>query len=174
MTVTGGKLTTYRKMAQDTVDAVVRQLGESPRRRRCVTKPLPLLGATTKTRDPVAMAQPHARLLGRYGTESAEVLALADGQPRAARAGHRRPALHRRRGALRRPRGDGPDPRRRAGPPDPGHDPAGAAHHGRRRGGGHTHRPRHGLGRTAEAAEQAARFTESCQKELLTAGLDLP
>jgi hypothetical protein len=26
----------------------------------------------------------------------------------------------------------------------------------------------------AEAAEQVARFTESCQKELLTAGLDLP
>jgi hypothetical protein len=26
----------------------------------------------------------------------------------------------------------------------------------------------------SEAAEQAARFTESCEKELLTAGLDLP
>jgi glycerol-3-phosphate dehydrogenase len=35
VTVTGGKLTTYRKMAQDTVDAVVRELGESPRRRTC-------------------------------------------------------------------------------------------------------------------------------------------
>ena len=58
VTVTGGKLTTYRKMAQDTVDAVVGRLGESPRRRRCVTKSLPLIGATTKTRDPVAMAQP--------------------------------------------------------------------------------------------------------------------
>ena len=41
VTVTGGKLTTYRKMAQDTVDAVVTQLGESPRRRRCVTKYCP-------------------------------------------------------------------------------------------------------------------------------------
>ena len=81
VTVTGGKLTTYRKMAQDTVDAVVSRLGESPRRRRCVTKSLPLIGATTKTRDPVALAQPHARLLGRYGTESAAVLALADGRP---------------------------------------------------------------------------------------------
>ena len=81
VTVTGGKLTTYRKMAQDTVDAVVSRLGESPRRRRCVTKSLPLMGATAKTRDPVAMAQPHARLLGRYGTESAAVLAVADGRP---------------------------------------------------------------------------------------------
>ena len=81
VTVTGGKLTTYRKMAQDTVDAVVRQLGESPRRRRCVTKTLPLIGATAKTRDPVAQAHPHARLLGRYGTEAPAVLALADGRP---------------------------------------------------------------------------------------------
>ena len=47
VTVTGGKLTTYRKMAQDTVDVVVARLGESPHRRRCVTKALPLLGATT-------------------------------------------------------------------------------------------------------------------------------
>ncbi len=46
VTVTGGKLTTYRKMAQDTVDAVVHQLGESPKQRPCVTKSLPLLGAT--------------------------------------------------------------------------------------------------------------------------------
>ena len=38
VTVTGGKLTTYRKMAQDTVDAVVGLLGESPNRRRCVTR----------------------------------------------------------------------------------------------------------------------------------------
>src|ERR1700728_1295685 len=81
VTVTGGKLTTYRKMAQDTVDVVVTSLGESPRRRRCVTKNLPLMGATTKTRDPVTLAQPHARLLGRYGTESVAVLALADGRP---------------------------------------------------------------------------------------------
>src|SRR6185437_3742926 len=81
VTVTGGKLTTYRKMAQDTVDAVVGRLGESPRRRRCVTKSLQLIGATTKARDPVAQAQPHARLLGRYGTESAAVLAIADDRP---------------------------------------------------------------------------------------------
>ncbi len=81
VTVTGGKLTTYRKMAEDTVDAVVTVLGESPRRRRCVTKSLRLVGATTKTRDPVSRAQPHARLIGRYGTESPAVLALADGRP---------------------------------------------------------------------------------------------
>ena len=53
VTVTGGKHTTYRKMAQDTVDAVVRQLGESPKIvRRCVTKSLPLIGATAATKGP--------------------------------------------------------------------------------------------------------------------------
>jgi glycerol-3-phosphate dehydrogenase len=81
VTVTGGKLTTYRKMAQDTVDAVLHQLGESPKSRRCVTKTLPLIGATTATRDPVALAHPLAHLLSRYGTESAAVRALADGRP---------------------------------------------------------------------------------------------
>jgi len=81
VTVTGGKLTTYRKMAEDTVDVVVRRLGESPKTRRCITKSLRLIGATTATRDPVAMAHPHAHLLGRYGTESAAVLALAKGRP---------------------------------------------------------------------------------------------
>jgi glycerol-3-phosphate dehydrogenase len=81
VTVTGGKFTTYRKMAEDTVDAVVRHLGESPKTRRCVTKSLRLIGATTKTRDPVAQAHSQARLDGRYGTEAAAVLALADGRP---------------------------------------------------------------------------------------------
>jgi glycerol-3-phosphate dehydrogenase len=81
VTVTGGKLTTYRKMAEDTVDAVLHQLGESAKTRKCVTKNLSLIGATTKTKDPVAQAQPHARLVSRYGTESAAVLALAEDQP---------------------------------------------------------------------------------------------
>ncbi len=81
VTVTGGKLTTYRKMAQDAVDTVVTTLGESPRRRRCVTRSLRLLGATERARDPVTMAQPHAHLLGRYGTESGAVLAVAQGRP---------------------------------------------------------------------------------------------
>ncbi len=80
VTVTGGKLTTYRKMAQDTVDAVVREMGLSPKSRRCVTRNLSLRGATTKTRDPVSQAQPQSRLVSRYGTETSDVLALADGQ----------------------------------------------------------------------------------------------
>jgi glycerol-3-phosphate dehydrogenase len=81
VTVTGGKLTTYRKMAQDAVDTVVRVLGESPRRRRSVTTSLPLLGATTRGRDPVSRAQPDARLVERYGTEWREVRGLAASRP---------------------------------------------------------------------------------------------
>jgi glycerol-3-phosphate dehydrogenase len=43
VTVTGGKLTTYRKMAEDTVDVVVRRLGRP--RLRCATRNLRLDGA---------------------------------------------------------------------------------------------------------------------------------
>ena len=173
VTVTGGKLTTYRKMAQDTVDAVVGRLGESPRRRRCVTKSLPLIGATTKTRDPVALAQPQARLLGRYGTESRRRARPGRRPPRAARTGGGGVALHRRRAGVRRPRGDGAHARRRAVAPDPGHDPARPAtpwpppppspRSSRPTWVGTRRRPR----------TRRPGSSESCQKELLTAGLDL-
>ena len=53
-------------------------------------------------------------------------------------------------------------------------DPAGAGHHGRPpRPSPPSSRPTW-AGTSSEAADQAARFIESCQKELLTAGLDLP
>jgi glycerol-3-phosphate dehydrogenase len=173
VTVTGGKLTTYRKMAQDTVDVVVTRLGESPHRRRCVTKSLLLLGATTRTRDPVTMAQPQARLLGRYGTASSEVLALADGRPEllepvvaglpytgaevvyAAReemAGTLDDVLSRRmRAMIQRAQ-----------------DTMAAA-----TAVAALIAPDMGWGEE-QARDQVARFTEECQKELLTAGLDLP
>jgi len=67
ITITGGKLTTYRRMASDTVDAVMSQLG---RRGRCQTKRLRLLGAE-------GPAPADAHLAGRYGSLSANVLALA-------------------------------------------------------------------------------------------------
>jgi glycerol-3-phosphate dehydrogenase len=86
VTVTGGKLTTYRKMAEDSVDLVERQLG---RRTRCVTRSLRLRGATpveqpagessARRRDPAAAAAGH--LAGRYGTETPAVLSVADGRP---------------------------------------------------------------------------------------------
>ncbi|MDG2907925.1 MAG: glycerol-3-phosphate dehydrogenase/oxidase [Acidimicrobiales bacterium] len=73
VTVTGGKLTTYRRMAQDTVDAVCELRGE---RRRCRTKRLPLLGVTG---NGVSGADPH--LAGRFGSEASTVLDLIRDDP---------------------------------------------------------------------------------------------
>jgi glycerol-3-phosphate dehydrogenase len=71
ITVTGGKFTTYRAMAQDTVDEVLSQLG---RRQRCRTKRLRLVGGDGFKRLPVD--HPDAHLAGRYGTEVPELKAL--------------------------------------------------------------------------------------------------
>jgi len=79
VTITGGKLTTYRRMAQDTVDQVDLVLDAA--HRRCRTKRLPIHGATGDTapdpaRDPIG-----AHLAGRYGTDAAVVRGLADADP---------------------------------------------------------------------------------------------
>ncbi|HMF03311.1 MAG TPA: glycerol-3-phosphate dehydrogenase/oxidase [Acidimicrobiia bacterium] len=76
VTVTGGKLTTYRRMAADTVDEVDRLLGK---RRRCRTKRLKLLGADGYE-PPVETNEPsrHEHLAVRYGTEAALVESLVD------------------------------------------------------------------------------------------------
>jgi glycerol-3-phosphate dehydrogenase len=69
--ITGGKLTTYRAMADDTVDAVQHALGVRGRSR---TKKLKLIGADG-FKDP-RPGSADAHLAGRYGTETAEVKAL--------------------------------------------------------------------------------------------------
>ena len=91
VTVTGGKLTTYRRMAQDTVDAVVRKLGSRAPSgaRHCPTKHLPLRGSAglEPLRQAGAAAQfgldedVFAALVGRHGGEVPEVLALTSGRP---------------------------------------------------------------------------------------------
>ncbi len=92
VTVTGGKLTTYRKMAEDTVDVVVSALGR--RSLRCVTRDLRLRGSGNSARVPArptgATGAPEApadvataaatHLAGRFGSETPEVLALAEGR----------------------------------------------------------------------------------------------
>jgi glycerol-3-phosphate dehydrogenase len=79
VTVTGGKLTTYRRMAADTVDEVDALLGK---RRRCRTKRLKLIGAHGYE-DPPETNEPsrHEHLAHRYGTEGAAVEALVDQEP---------------------------------------------------------------------------------------------
>ncbi|RBY84158.1 glycerol-3-phosphate dehydrogenase [Blastococcus sp. TF02A-30] len=72
LTVVGGKLTTYRAMAEETVDAVVARLGRGSA--RSLTARLPLVGAAPR----VALDRVTAprRLVARYGTEAPIVEAL--------------------------------------------------------------------------------------------------
>lgn len=74
--VAGGKFTTYRRMAEDTVDVVMERLERSG---RCRTKRLKLLGAERFA--PGVGDHPHHRLSGRYGDRVQEVkdLIRADG-----------------------------------------------------------------------------------------------
>jgi glycerol-3-phosphate dehydrogenase len=77
VTITGGKLTTYRKMAADAIDAVSEELR---RRTRSRTKKLPLLGAEGYTAPPESTEPSvHDHLARRYGTEASAVLALVEG-----------------------------------------------------------------------------------------------
>jgi glycerol-3-phosphate dehydrogenase len=66
ITVVGGKLTTYRRMAEDAVDATGLADG------RCVTRTLPLLGAAPRAE--LALLDAPTRLVRRFGTEAALVL----------------------------------------------------------------------------------------------------
>jgi glycerol-3-phosphate dehydrogenase len=94
VTVTGGKLTTYRKMAEDTVDMVAKALGR--RSLPCVTKQLKLRGAGpgghrpaqaggAGSSDRISSSSPAtaaaAHLASRFGTETPDVLSVADGRP---------------------------------------------------------------------------------------------
>ncbi|MFM8267351.1 MAG: glycerol-3-phosphate dehydrogenase/oxidase [Ilumatobacteraceae bacterium] len=76
ITVTGGKLTTYREMAEDTVDVVARLLG---RRARCTTRRLRLIGADGFV-EPAAGAL-DAHLGRRYGSLATEIRALVAADP---------------------------------------------------------------------------------------------
>jgi glycerol-3-phosphate dehydrogenase len=70
VTVVGGKLTTYRRMAQDTVDAALRAAGLDPP--PCRTHRLPLLGAAH--RSTLAGLDADPRLVRRFGTDATLVL----------------------------------------------------------------------------------------------------
>nr|WP_218848948.1 glycerol-3-phosphate dehydrogenase/oxidase [Nocardioides perillae] len=76
VTVVGGKLTTYRRMAEDAVDAaLVASPGLAGRAGPCVTRSTPLLGAADRT-TLASLEQPR-RLVRRYGTDAALVLDTA-------------------------------------------------------------------------------------------------
>lgn len=72
LTIVGGKLTTYRRMAEDAVNAAIEtgQLTASSSR----TRHLPLVGAAP--RSFLSTVDAPARLIARYGTEAPKVAAL--------------------------------------------------------------------------------------------------
>jgi glycerol-3-phosphate dehydrogenase len=75
VTVVGGKLTTYRRMAEDAVDRVLARtpLPAGP----CRTRDLPLVGAAP--REDLARIDAPARLVRRYGAEAAALVAHGRG-----------------------------------------------------------------------------------------------
>ena len=74
--IVGGKLTTYRRMAQDAVDRVARRLGHN---KACVTTTLPLVGATGTVDESLPK-----RLRRRFGAEAESVAACGPLEPVAA------------------------------------------------------------------------------------------
>lgn len=85
LTITGGKLTTWRRMAKQTVDRIVERAG---REARCQTAEIPL-GMEI---DPADLAAPEGvseeslnQLAFRYGHSARGILRLAEADPRLAR-----------------------------------------------------------------------------------------
>ncbi len=76
ITVVGGKLTTYRAMARDAVDAAAARLGSAA---PCRTTRLPLVGAAP--RSTLAGIEAPARLVAMYGTEAGAVHRLGRKNP---------------------------------------------------------------------------------------------
>lgn len=72
VSIAGGKLTTYRQMAEDTVDEVMQVLG---RKATCRTQSLPIRGAA----DQSSVEDEHLKT--RYGGDAAAVLALIATDP---------------------------------------------------------------------------------------------
>ena len=72
LVIVGGKLTTYRRMAQDAVDMVAKRLGID---RQCTTTTLPLVGAGAPT------AAYDDRLARRFGAEAGEVAQCGPAEP---------------------------------------------------------------------------------------------
>lgn len=72
ITIVGGKLTTYRRMAEDAVDAAVARTARDAG--PCRTRDLPLLGAGGVSTAPGVET---SRLVRRYGSEAGDVVANA-------------------------------------------------------------------------------------------------
>ncbi|MEU8223333.1 glycerol-3-phosphate dehydrogenase/oxidase [Kribbella sp. NPDC048915] len=71
VTIVGGKLTTYRRMAQDALDAALAQ-STLEVRRTCQTHRIPLVGAADRVH--LAAVRAPARYVQRYGVEAPQVI----------------------------------------------------------------------------------------------------
>jgi glycerol-3-phosphate dehydrogenase len=72
LTIVGGKLTTYRRMAEDAVDAAVAAAELTAG--RSLTRQLPLVGAASRAE--LSTVDAPERLVAKYGTEATAVAAL--------------------------------------------------------------------------------------------------
>jgi glycerol-3-phosphate dehydrogenase len=88
LTIVGGKWTTYRKMAEDTVDRAM-EVAEMDAR-PCVTDKLALLGAPPSEKGTRPLGGTAGEVLGIYGTEASSVRALAESDPELAQQIHPR------------------------------------------------------------------------------------
>lgn len=77
VTVTGGKLTTYRRMAEDAVDAAL--VGSGLRAGPCRTGDVPLVGAAPV--PALRLLRAPGRLVDRHGVQAPLVAGLAAGRP---------------------------------------------------------------------------------------------
>ena len=109
LTTAGGKWTTYRHMAEDTVDQAI-EFG-APAERTCVTR------ESAHPRIPAAGRRPGRSEL--YGADAARSVELEAADPSLAAPLDPAPAVHRVAGGLGRARGIGADGRGRSGPPLP-------------------------------------------------------
>jgi glycerol-3-phosphate dehydrogenase len=78
VTITGGKLTTWRRMAKETVDRIVWRDGSEV---KCRTHEVPLGMPVAPSDLAAAPAASREQLAGRYGHLAHDVLALAAGRP---------------------------------------------------------------------------------------------
>ncbi len=89
ITITGGKLTTWRRMAKQTVDRIVERDGNDA---RCITHELPLGMAVAPEDLTAAPEWAREQLAGRYGHIAHDVLAIA-AAPRSSGSSPSRPDL---------------------------------------------------------------------------------
>lgn len=78
ITITGGKFTTYRAMAEEAVDAVAKRV-DGARYRTCRTRELPIIGAAP--RSALARSSATERYVSRYGTLASKLDELVRADP---------------------------------------------------------------------------------------------